>query len=127
MEQAMSGELPMNSVRRSLGSRIRRAAVVVLAAWCCFWWGFAFGTHSAQSAELRALSSRLKLWEAIQNERPSSTPVRLYELDQARLSNIQDMVDVPVLYFVLAPVFSPYAAYELRRIAGAYGVPTSGR
>jgi hypothetical protein len=115
----------VSASRPSAAVLARRIALGLVGAWCFFWWGFAFGTHSAQQAELRMLSSRLSLWEAIEKEKAQGgearPPVRLYDLDRERLSNLELMTDASVLYFVLAPVFTPYATYELHQMTSAYG------
>jgi hypothetical protein len=94
-----------------------RSVIVCIAAWCVFWWGYSYGVSSSYETEIRSLHSRLALWEAIVKEKGGSQPPsQLYEMDKQRLSELDVMSNPPMLYFVLAPIVTPYSVYELNQI-----------
>jgi hypothetical protein len=102
---------------KSIMSWKARSVIGCIAAWCVFWWGYSLGMSSSYATEVRSLRSRLALWEAIVKERGGSqAPSQLYELDKQRLSELGVMSDLPILYFVLAPIVTPYSIYELNQI-----------
>lgn len=109
------------SIKLSVGSLV----TLLVGGWCLFWWGFAAGTHTTYRSELRSLQHRLELWDAIKKASPEArqSPSSIYNLERERLSQLQTMTDVPALYFIFAPIFAPYTAYELHKIRAAEPEP----